>query len=105
MLAVLGILVQENFSVLPAEKAPALGQFSQLLSTENGQLVSSVLLLSIFFAECVRTNEGWVAPAYATRQLKAGYTPGNIGFDPLKYKEKLDESAYRSMQEKELNNG
>ena len=38
------------------------------------------------------------------RTLREGYLPGDLGFDPLGLKPK-DASGFRTMQDKELNNG
>ena len=40
----------------------------------------------------------------STANLKASYVPGEMGFDPLKFKPK-DAKAYVEMQTKELQNG
>ena len=88
-------------------------QLDQVLTTSWGQLGGSCLLMAIFFSEIQRARVGWVEPELtwqgdkppAYRALRSGYTPGAIGFDPLGYTAKLDETAMYAMQNKELNNG
>jgi len=109
MMAALGFGVQELFHPIFGVEAgvdgPVVRQLDQVLSTENGQLGGSILLMAIFFSEIRRARVGWVEPEIEIRTLRKGYVPGDIGFDPLNYKAKLDETGYLAMQNKELNNG
>jgi len=105
MMASLGFLVQEAFHPIFAwVDGPAARQLDQVLSTENGLAAGSVLLSAIFFSEIFRARTGWVEPEVAMRTLREGYMPGDLGFDPLGLKPK-DATGFRSMQDKELNNG
>ena len=106
MLAVVGFLVHEKVHPVGFSDGAVLGQLDQLLSTETGVLNASILLMAIFFAEVWRTRVGWVdADAVVVRQLRPGYLPGKLGFDPAGVAPKLDEKGYLDMQNKELNNG
>jgi len=116
MMAAVGFLVQENFHPIFAGEAyggPVIRQLDEVLSTENGQLGGSILLMAIFFSEIWRARVGWkeppkeanVYPPPKYRQLRPGYSPGDLKFDPLSVSAKLDEVAARAMQNKELNNG
>ena len=68
-------------------------------------------------AEAKRISLGWAAPtqenlnaaraggqSQSFQRLKADYTPGDLGFDPLGLAPK-DAAGFRAMQEKELSNG
>ena len=39
------------------------------------------------------------------RALRKSYQPGNLEFDPFKYKSAMSDDQYVAMQNKELNNG
>jgi len=63
--------------------------------------------LAIAMAELTRARMGWVAPAELVEggsRLQEGYTPGDLGFDPLGLKPK-DAAGLLTMQNKEINNG
>ena len=108
MMAALGFLVQENFhpifSFPEMDDLPVIRQLDEVLTFETGQLAASVLLMGIFFSEFARARTGWVDPDIEIRTLREGYTPGDIGFDPLGLKP-TDEAEFLKMQNKELNNG
>jgi hypothetical protein len=104
-MAALGFLVQEAFHpIFPAVEGPAARQLDAVLSTSNGQLGGSILLMAIFFSEIQRARVGWMEPSEAMRTLREAYLPGDLGFDPLGMKP-TDEVAFKAMQDKELNNG
>ena len=65
-------------------------------------LAISTLLLAVLFSEAWRVQCGWVE---GERLLRPGYKPGDLKFDPLNQKSKLDETGWVAMQNKELNNG
>jgi hypothetical protein len=115
MLASLGFLVQENFHPLfTADGGPAIEQIPKL-----PPVLWFGMTLGIGIAESLRIQKGWANP-YEGRQdgrvptrssfseglqsLKADYTPGDLGFDPLGLKPK-DPAEFRTMQEKELSHG
>jgi len=105
MMGALGYLVQSHFTpIFDMGDAPVIRHLDKVLATENGQLVSSCLLLAIFFSEFYRARTGWVEPDVAMRTLREDYLPGDLGFDPLNLKPK-DEAGLLAMQNKELNNG
>ena len=106
MMASVGFLVQEAFHpIFPAANGPAARQLDQVLSTEIGQLGGSILLLAIFFSEIWRARVGWKEPEVETWALRSNYKMGDLGFDPLGYSAKMDQTAFLAMQNKELNNG
>jgi len=105
MMAAVGFLVQEAFHpIFPAVNGVAARQLDQVLSTEEGWLGGSILLMAIFFSEIWRARVGWMDPKVAPQTLRPGYMPGDLGFDPLNLKP-ANEVEYLTMQNKELNNG
>jgi len=105
MVAALGLVTQEVFHPLfPEIDGPADRQLDLVLKTSNGQLAGSVLLMAIFFSEFARARIGWVDPDLETRSLRADYTPGDLGFDPLGMGPKTEKDMF-AMKNKELNNG
>jgi hypothetical protein len=62
--------------------------------------------LVINIAEALRASKGWVEPGNGNPlfTLRESYYPGDLGFDPLKWKPK-DPKAFEEMQAKELSNG
>jgi light-harvesting complex I chlorophyll a/b binding protein 4 len=99
MMAAVGIVVQEAFHpIFSSVGGPAARQLDEVLKTETGQAVGVTLLLVIFLTEIYRARIGWVEPETSVRTLREGYTPGNLGFDPMG----LDAPG---MADKELNNG
>jgi len=61
--------------------------------------------LAVNIAEALRASKGWVEPGLGPLfTLRENYYPGDLGFDPLRFKPK-DAKDYASMQTKELNNG
>jgi len=114
MMAALGFLVQEAFHpIFATADGPAVNQLAQVLSTQDGQVGSVLLLFAIFCTEIGRARAGWDSPALATtstggltmRALRPSYSPGALGFDPVGLSARLGEDEYRAMQSKELNNG
>jgi hypothetical protein len=108
MLAVLGFLVGEkvegsSFLFDASIKGPAITHFFQAPTP-------FWLLLSFGIAkiELDRAQYGWVAPRDAPVDqpglLRADYTPGDIGFDPLNLKP-TDPEELKILQTKELQNG
>ena len=101
MLASLGFLVQEKFHPLfSGDGGPAIEQIPQLPVWLWG-----VMLAGIGAAEQVRIAKGFQKldpeTQTASRTLREGYYPGDIGFDPLGLKPE-DPAEFRLMQEKEL---
>lgn len=104
--AALGFIVQENFHpIFSNTNGPVIRQLDQVLTTSNGLLGGSCLLLAIFFSEIQRARVGWRDPDEMPFTLNPGYQPGSIGFDPMNFKGKMDTASYLAMQNKELNNG
>jgi len=104
MMAVVGCAVGEVFHPMFDVSGPACRQLDLVLQTPAGQSGGSVLLTAIFFSEIYRARTGWQPPKDAPFMLQKGYTPGDLGFDPLGMKPK-DAAGLLSMQNKELNNG
>merc|ERR1719482_1680111 len=105
MVAALGFLVQENFHpIFPEIGGPAARQLDLVLQTEMGQLAGSCLLFAVMLTEITRARIGWEDPDVAMQTLKEGYTPGDLGFDPLGMGPKTDADML-AMKNKELNNG
>jgi len=100
MLASLGILVGEKF--FPFFKDfYGVGDISaiQTISTPSLQIFWAQLLIFCYFVESATT-----LPAMEGGQMKAGYVPGDLGWDPLGLKPK-DAKGFKEMQDRELNNG
>merc|ERR1711966_627984 len=62
-------------------------------------------------AESLRISKGWADPSKTNenpegqfQRLKAGYYPGDLGFDPLGLAPE-DPADFREMQERELSHG
>ena len=105
MMAALGYVVQEQFHpMFSYADGPVIRELDQVLSTENGQLGGSILLMAIFFSEIYRARTGWMEPEVEMRSLRENYTPGELNFDPMGLLPK-DEAGILSMKNKELNNG
>merc|ERR1719310_1625453 len=101
MLASLGFLVQEKFHPLfSGDGGPAIEQIPALPFWLWG-----AMLAGIGYAEQVRIAKGFQKldpeTQTASRTLREGYYPGDIGFDPLGLKPE-DPAEFRLMQEKEL---
>ena len=63
--------------------------------------------IAIGFAELARARIGWIDPNDLVEgggRLQEGYTPGDLGFDPLGMKPK-GAAELLQMQNKEINNG
>ena len=105
MMAALGFYVQEQFHpMFDFANGPVIRELDQVLTTSNGQLGGSTLLLAIFFSEIWRARVGWVEPEVEQFALREGYLPGDLNFDPLNLKPK-EPAELLKMQNKELNNG
>lgn len=109
MMAAAGFIVQESgfHPFFPDDNGPAAFQ----LDTIGAPYVVLLLLLPIFQSEITRAKKGWVEPEFTdasykstVRTLRADYTPGDLGFDPLGMKP-TEPAALLEMQNKELNNG
>jgi hypothetical protein len=104
MLAVVGFLVGEkvegsSFLFDSQITGPAISHLAQIPS-----LFWLPLVASIGAAELLRASVGWMEPNKALFTLRKGYTPGDIGFDPLGLKPDGTEDL-KMMQTKELQNG
>merc|ERR1719231_863981 len=106
MLASLGFLVQESFHPLfTADGGPAIEQIPKLPAP-----MWFFMTVGIGIAESLRIQKGWANPYDGPERsqneftLKPGYTPGDLGFDPLGLAPS-DPAEFREMQEKELSHG
>merc|ERR1719221_2041487 len=104
MLASLGFLVQEFFHPLfTADGGPAIEQIPKL-----PPVLWVFMTIGIGITESLRIQKGWANPYEVgqdnVQRLKPGYTPGDLGFDPLGLKPE-DPAEFRTMQEKELSHG
>ena len=103
MLAAAGFLVQENFHPLfSADGGPAIEQIPKL-----PPVLWFAMTLGIGICETLRIQKGWANPYESmdnVQALKDGYTPGDLGFDPLGLAPE-DPAEFRIMQEKELSHG
>jgi len=105
MMAALGFFVQEKFHpIFSYADGPVVRELDQVLSTSNGMLGGSCLLIAIFFSEIQRARVGWVEPEVEYFALREGYLPGDLGFDPMGLKPK-EPKELLAMQNKEINNG
>ena len=91
--------------IFPEISGPGAKQLDLVLQTENGQAVGATLLFGIWLTEIARARIGWKAPEDGIQELRADYTPGDLGFDPLGMTAKMDEAEMLNMRNKELNNG
>merc|ERR1719387_298535 len=103
MLAAAGFLVQEFFHPLfSGDGGPAIEQIPAL-----PPVLWFGMTLGVGIAEANRIQIGWANPYENpgnVQRLKEGYTPGDLGFDPLGLKP-TDPEELRAMQTKELQNG
>merc|ERR1719253_1103306 len=104
MLASLGFLTQESFHPLFGGniEGPAINQIPEIPVP-----MWFIMTLGIGIAESSRIQAGWANPYEGmtnVQRLKPEYTPGDLGFDPLKLKPE-DPAEFRAMQEKELSPG
>jgi hypothetical protein len=109
MLAVVGFLVGEkvegsSFLFDSQVSGPAISHLAQIPPA-----FFAVLTAFIGAAELKRATIGWVEPDANSQSenlftLREGYTPGDIGFDPMGLKPGNDED-FKIMQTKELQNG
>merc|ERR1719333_337847 len=101
MLASLGFIVQEKFHPLfSGDGGPAIEQIPELPIW-----LWAVMLAGIGGAEQIRIAKGFQkldpSTQTASRSLREGYYPGDLGFDPLNLAPE-DPAEFRLMQEKEL---
>ena len=104
MLASLGFLVGESgFTPLFEGKIDGIG-INQFWQVPTG--FWPVILLFIAVPETFRALRGWMEPTVPENyfQLRAGYTPGDIDFDPLGLCPE-DPEEFKIMQTKELQHG
>ena len=104
MLASLGFLVGESgFTPLFEGKIDGIG-INQFWQVPTG--FWPVILLFIAVPETFRALRGWMEPTVPENyfQLRPGYTPGDLDFDPLGLKPE-DPEALKEMQTKELQHG
>merc|ERR1719421_2562382 len=106
MLASAGFLVQEGFHPLfSADNGPAIQQIPKLPPA-----LWVAMSIGIGICESLRIQKGWANPYEGPErsqnefQLKPGYTPGDLGFDPLGLAPE-DPAEFRLMQERELSHG
>jgi len=103
MLAAAGFLVQEKFHPLfSGDGGPAIEQIPKL-----PVFMWFAMTLGIGIVEAQRVLTGWSnpnEPGHYFQKLSVGYTPGDLGFDPLNLKPE-DPAEFREMQNKELQNG
>lgn len=109
MMAVLGILVAENFHPFYGGSVggPAISHFSQIDKIEKGFWL--VPFLAIGSIEAISIATTW-APRKDTKGtvgwLKDNHTPGDLGFDPLGLSpEKKSKYSWNEIRTKELQNG
>jgi hypothetical protein len=101
MLASLGILVGEKFHPwFGVGDIPSVQVFG--VPTLNVFWVQ--LFIFCFFLESANDFNGLGDLGGKGREMKPGYVPGDLGFDPLGLKPK-DAKAFKEMQTKEFNNG
>jgi hypothetical protein len=107
MLATVGWVLQEEWHpIFPSEGGPAFRHFQEVegIFPQFWELV----LLGIGTWELRRARIGWNEPtaAKAGEQMRADYTPGEIGFDPLGlFPKDADSQEAYDLKTKELNNG
>jgi hypothetical protein len=108
MLATVGFLAGEqvagsSFLFDASIKGPAISHLAQCPAP-----FWTLLIFAISYAEFVRAQVGWVEPENVPVEqpglLRASYSPGDLGFDPLGLKPS-DPFELKLMQTKELQNG
>jgi light-harvesting complex I chlorophyll a/b binding protein 4 len=108
MVGALGFLVQEGFHpIFPGVDGPAINQLTRITEFSDGQAAFFAMSVAIASAELARARYGWVEPDNLVEggsRLQEGYTPGDLGFDPLGLKP-AGAADFLAMQDKELNNG
>ena len=102
--AVVGILVGEkvegsSFLFDSQITGPAISHLAQIPTLFWIPLVGAIAV-----SEFKRATIGWVEPDKELFALRDGYTPGDIGFDPLSLRPK-GAAELKTMQTKELQNG
>merc|ERR1719265_1065030 len=102
MLAAAGFLVQEKFHPLfSGDGGPAIDQIPQLpvwlwVVMGGGIAAAEAARINIAFRELDGEK------LKAETALRPGYTPGDLGFDPLGFSKDLSADEFKLMQEKEL---
>ena len=108
MVGALGFLVQESFHpIFPGVDGPAIYQLGEITTFSWGLCAFASMSIAIASAELTRARIGWVDPddlVEGGSRLQDGYTPGDLGFDPLGMKPQ-DADGLASMLNKEINNG
>ena len=103
MLSATGFLVQEKFHPLfTGVGGPAIEQIPQL-----PPYLWFAMALGIGIVEGHRISIGFsdpTLPNHRFQKLKDAYSPGDLGFDPFRLKPSSEE-GFRTMQNKELQNG
>lgn len=112
MVAVLGILVGENFNPLFQNQisGPAIYQFQQ--ADKLNTYLWVFVLFGIAIVEAFGISRGWESPQETAvrgsnspvAELKESYINGDLGFDPLGLKP-ANAADYNEMATKEINNG
>lgn len=104
MMAVLGYIIGESTPTI----AYGMDVHHTIANDQIPEIPRTVLFpffLVINIAEALRASKGWVEPGRDQLfTLRDSYYPGDIGFDPLKWKPK-DAKQFAEMQAKELSNG
>jgi len=102
MLATVGWVLQEEYHpIFPSDGGPAFRHFQEVEGTFPQ--FWEIVLLAIGTWELRRARIGWNEPT-EIEQMRAEYTPGEIGFDPLGLLP-TDEAELYNLKTKELNNG
>lgn len=109
MLAALGMLVQTKFHPFFEQGSSLAPASFHLQEVGKGfPLLPFFLLFVVGGVEALTISKGWSKTDYRDEgfvaNLKAGYQPGDLGFDPLGLFPD-DDAAQRDMRNKELNNG
>lgn len=112
MVAVLGILVGENFNPLFQGQiyGPAIYQFQQ--ADKINTYLWVFVLFGIALVEALNISRGWESPEETAvrgstspvAELKENYVNGDLGFDPLGLKPS-DPKEFDLLRTKEINNG
>lgn len=102
MMAVVGYLITENTPTI------AFGTDHSVIANNQLALIPLAVVLPFFlainFTEAWRANVGWVEPNEKMFALREKYYPGDIGFDPVGFKDTTPE-GFANLASKELSNG
>ena len=105
-MATVGYLIGENTPTILYHGKDFVPTIANDQLAEVPMSIGFPLFLAINFIEAWRTANGWVEPSKDTLfQLREGYYPGDIGFDPLDFKPKDDPKGFAALQTRELSNG